>query len=166
MQLLQDIYARFDSLCQKYSLRKLETIGDAYIVSGGLLEEYNDIDNGKDAAKRCLAMAQDMVREAYNVYAPTEPPERIQIRVGIHVGNLSYGVLGQNVPKFSVYGDAVNIAARMEQTSPVNKVHVSEALYNLLCDNTEVRWENKRIVNIKNIGDQMTWTLNPMENTK
>ena len=50
MQLLQDIYARFDSLCRKYNLRKLETIGDTYIVSGGLLEECNDIDNGKDAA--------------------------------------------------------------------------------------------------------------------
>ena len=162
MQLLQDIYARFDSLCRKYDLRKLETIGDAYIVSGGLLEEFNEIDNGKDAAKRSLAMAQDMVLEAQQVYAPTEPPERIQIRVGIHVGNLSYGVLGQNVPKFSVYGDAVNIAARMEQTAPVNKVHVSEAFRDLLGDNTEIRWENKKMTHIKNIGEQMTWTLNPM----
>ena len=161
MQLLQDIYARFDALCRNYGLRKLETIGDAYIVSGGLLEESNDLDNGKDAAKRCLAMAQEMVLEAQNVYTPTEPPERIQIRVGIHVGNLSYGVLGQNVPKFSVYGDAVNIAARMEQTAPINKVHVSEAFHDLVND-TEVRWENKQITHIKNIGEQMTWTLNPM----
>ncbi|GFH61679.1 hypothetical protein CTEN210_18155 [Chaetoceros tenuissimus] len=161
MQLLQDIYARFDSLCQKHGVRKLETIGDAYIVSGGLLDESNDIDDGKDAAKRCLAMAQDMVREAQNVYAPTEPPERVRIRVGIHVGNLSYGVLGQNVPKFSVYGDAVNIAARMEQTAPINKVHVSEAFHDLV-ENTDVQWENKKITHIKNIGEQMTWTLNPM----
>ena len=107
-------------------------------------------------------MAQDMILEAQKVYAPTEPPERIQIRVGIHVGNLSYSVLGQNVPKFSVHGDAVNIAARMEQTAPVNKIHVSETFHDLLGENTKVRWENKKMTNIKNIGEQITWTLNPM----
>lgn len=161
MQMLNDLYNIFDTLCEKHGVRKLETIGDTYIVSGGLLEEGNDKDAGKDAAKRCLAMAQDMVREACNVYAPTEPRERIQIRVGIHVGNLSYGILGQNVPKFSVYGDAVNIAARMEQTAPVGKVHVSKPFHDLVNDE-HVLWDEKRNTNVKNVGNMETWVMDPM----
>ncbi|GFH61688.1 hypothetical protein CTEN210_18164 [Chaetoceros tenuissimus] len=161
MQMLNDLYHIFDTLCEKHGVRKLETIGDTYIVSGGLLEEGNDNDSGKDAAKRCLEMAQDMVREAYNVYAPTEPRERLQIRVGIHVGSLSYGILGQNVPKFSVYGDAVNIAARMEQTAPVGKVHVSKAFHDLVNDHHMV-WDEKRNTDVKNVGVMETWIMNCM----
>ncbi|GFH61687.1 hypothetical protein CTEN210_18163 [Chaetoceros tenuissimus] len=161
MQMLNDLYHIFDTLCEKHGVRKLETIGDTYIVSGGLLEEGNDKDAGKGAAVRCLAMAQDMVREAYNVYAPTETRERLQIRVGIHVGNLSYGILGQNVPKFSVYGDAVNIAARMEQTAPVGKVHVSKAFHDLVNDHHMV-WDEKRNTDVKNVGVMETWIMDPM----
>ncbi|GFH60060.1 hypothetical protein CTEN210_16536 [Chaetoceros tenuissimus] len=161
MQMLQDLYHKFDLLCEKHGVRKLETIGDAYIVSAGLLEGDTKNDEGKDAAKRCLAMAQDMVREAQNVFAPTEPKERLTLRAGIHVGQLSYGVLGQNVPKFSVYGDAVNIAARMEQTCPVGMVHVSGAFHKLIGDDV-VTWQEKRMTKVKNIGELETWLLNPM----
>ena len=161
MQMLQDLYHKFDLLCKKHGVQKLETIGDAYIVSAGLLEGDNQSDNGRDAAKRCLAMAQDMVREACHVFVPTEPKERLTLRAGIHVGQLSYGVLGQKVPKFSVYGDAVNLAARMEQTCPVGMVHVSGAFYNLIGDDV-VTWQEKRLTKVKNIGELETWLLNPM----
>lgn len=161
MQMLQDLYHKFDQLCEKHGVRKLETIGDAYIVSAGLLEGDNQTDNGRDASRRCLAMAQDMVREAQNVFAPTEPKERLTLRAGIHVGQLSYGVLGQNVPKFSVYGDAVNIAARMEQTCPAGMVHVSGAFQKLIGDDV-VTWQEKRLTHVKNIGELETWLLNPM----
>ena len=57
MQMLQDLYHKFDLLCKKHGVQKLETIGDAYIVSAGLLEGKTQSDNGRDAAKRCLAMA-------------------------------------------------------------------------------------------------------------
>ena len=56
-----------------------------------------------EAARRCLAIAQNMIAESRKVIAPHEPSERSQIRVGTHVGDLSCGVLGRNIPKFCVW---------------------------------------------------------------
>lgn len=75
------------------------------------MEDDDDDEDGdglKDAAVRALAMAKDMVLEAINVQMPTTEsgthPEPLQIRVGIHVGDVTCGVLGQRLPKFTTCG--------------------------------------------------------------
>lgn len=161
MEMLHDLFYRFDYLCEKHGVKKLETIGDAYLACAGLLEDTEDTDGGKEAARRCLAMAKDMVTESRNVIAPCEPSERLQIRVGIHVGDLSCGVLGQTIPKFSVYGNAVNMAARMEQTSAPGKINVSRAFHDLIGED-ETEWEEKKIISIKNMGEVEAWLLDPV----
>mmetsp|Transcript_18023 Transcript_18023/g.22700 ORF Transcript_18023/g.22700 Transcript_18023/m.22700 type:complete len:107 (-) Transcript_18023:286-606(-) len=99
-----------------------------------------------------------MVKATEDLFAPTNPPERIQIRVGIHVGDIYAGVLGQAIPKFSVYGNAVNIAARMEQTSEPSKIHLSKEFHDLIAIGDE-NYEKKSLTTIKNMGEIETWVL-------
>jgi len=156
MDMLQSLFDRFDKLCDLYGVKKLETIGDAYICCAGLLEEGEK--NEKSDALSCLSMAQAMVKATEDLFAPTNPPERIQIRVGIHVGDIYAGVLGQAIPKFSVYGNAVNIAARMEQTSEPSKIHLSKEFHDLIAIGDE-NYEKKSLTTIKNMGEIETWVL-------
>ncbi len=108
VNMLQDLFSRFDELCDLHRVQKLETIGDAYICTAGLLD---DVDV-KDAARNTLFLAKDMVRETRKVLIPSSEKkflntpfyENLQIRVGIHVGNVTCGVLGQRLPKFTVFG--------------------------------------------------------------
>ena len=165
MDMLQDLFSRFDWLCEHHDVLKLETIGDAYLAAVGLFEEDNDRDNGRMAAVRALDMAKDMVREAQHVVAARkddslEPLEYLQIRVGIHVGDITYGVLGQHLPKLSVFGHGVNMAARMEQTSDPGKIHVTKDFKELV-GNWELNWEDPRVVPVKNMGEVMTFLLDP-----
>lgn len=111
--MLQDMFSRFDALCDKHNVQKLETIGDAYICTAGLVQEV-DI---KDAASRVLNLAKDMIRETRKVFIDRggrnkcqdyHGPKNPQIRVGIHVGNLTCGVLGQRLPKFTVFGKKID----------------------------------------------------------
>lgn len=106
--MLQDLFSRFDDLCDIHQAQKLETIGDAYICTAGLLEDVNV----EDAARNMLFLAKDMVRETRKVLIPCKKKiflntpiyENLQIRVGIHVGNVTCGFLGQRLPKFTVFG--------------------------------------------------------------
>jgi len=129
MDMLQSIFSRFDELCDVHDVLKLETIGDAYLCTTNLLEDGDSADL-KDAARRALEMAKDMVVEATKVRVPLPgggfSAETLQIRVGMHVGDLHCGVVGQRLPKFTTCGTTVNMAARMEQTSMPGKVR-SEA---------------------------------------
>ena len=170
MDMLQDLFSRFDWLCEHHDVLKLETIGDAYLAAVGVFEEDNERDNGRMAALRALDMAKDMVREAQHVVAARkddslEPLEYLQIRVGIHVGDITYGVLGQHLPKLSVFGHGVNMAARMEQTSDPGKIHVTKDFKELV-GNWETNWEDPRVVPVKNMGEVMTFLLDPSLDSK
>ena len=94
-----------------------------------------------------------------------EPLEYLQIRVGIHVGDITYGVLGQHLPKLSVFGHGVNMAARMEQTSDPGKIHVTKDFKELV-GNWETNWEDPRVVPVKNMGEVMTFLLDPSLDSK
>lgn len=165
MDMLQDLFNRFDWLCEHHDVLKLETIGDAYLCAVGIFEDDNDWDNGRMAALRALDMAKDMVREAEHTVAARRddslaPLEYLQIRVGIHVGDITYGVLGQHLPKLSVFGHGVNMAARMEQTCKPGKIHVSKDFKELIGD-WETNWEEPRVVPVKNMGEVQTFLLDP-----
>jgi len=163
MDMLHDLFNRYDRLCEQHGVFKVETIGDGCVMAAGLLEDSSDNDSGKAAARRAIAIAKDMIREARKVPAPlrhkNDPVEYLEIRVGIHVGPTTCGVLGKVMPRFQVFGSAVNMAARMEQTSKPGMVHVSKAFYELIGD--EEAFHDPRVVTVKNMGEQETWLLDP-----
>eukprot|EP00986_Skeletonema_menzelii_P011683 scaffold6108_cov119-Skeletonema_menzelii.AAC.5 len=168
MDLVQSLFGRFDLLCKKHGVLKLETIGDAYLCTTNLFDDHA---NAKDAAYSALNMAKDMIyatQELDTIINSTfqegrkKSPwlEPLQIRVGIHVGEVTAGVLGETLPKFSLFGHNVNTAARMEQAGKPNKIRVSEAFHSLVPD--VEGWGEFEMVQMKNMGETGTFLLDPL----
>lgn len=162
MNIVQALFGRFDALCDKWGVRKLETVGDAYLVTANLMDDH---ENAKDAATSALNMAKDMIRASREVVVPGKSQkslfETLQIRVGMHVGNVTCGVLGERLPKFSLFGNTINVAARMEQAGKPNKIRVSKAFKSLIDDVFECDWGEYEVISMKNMGDIGTYIFDP-----
>ena len=96
-------------------------------------------------------------------------PKNLNVRVGLHSGDITCGVLGQKLPKFSVFGHTVNLAARMEQSSEPGKIHVTDEFATLVRsaddsqeDDNVLGWEGPKQTDVKNIGNVKTWILTPL----
>jgi class 3 adenylate cyclase len=143
-------------------------IGDAYICTTNLFDDHHGGDV-KRAALSALNMAKDMIYSAKDVRIPTKGKgnkryslESLQVRVGIHVGEVMCGVLGERLPKFTVLGHSVNVAARMEQTAEANKIRASEAFHDLVSDGDN-DWDDYEVIDIKNMGSIGTFTMDPFK---
>jgi adenylate cyclase len=146
---LNDIFSHFDELAQKYGVEKIRTIGDGYMaVCGAPVERA-------DHAHRLASMALEMLD-----YVPPEVDgERCQIRIGINSGDVIAGVVGTTKFHYDVWGDAVNIAARMESAGVPGKIQVGPGAYALLKEDFScvLRGEQE----IKGKGLMQTWWLEP-----
>ncbi|KAL7451055.1 hypothetical protein ACHAWC_002901 [Mediolabrus comicus] len=165
MDLVQSLFSRFDLLCKKHGVMKLETIGDAYLCTTNLFDDHM---SAKDAARSALNMAIDMIYATQDVSVLAKERgrrkslwlESLQIRVGIHIGEVVAGVLGETLPKFTLFGHNVNTAARMEQAGKPNKIRVSEAFHSLVSDVDG--WDEYEMVQMKNMGETGTYLLDPL----
>ena len=114
-------FLAFDEICERHGLEKIKTIGDAYMCAGGL-PVPNDTHPG-DAVRAALDMVDWLaVRTRQN-------PEALlnEMRIGIHTGAVVAGVVGKNKFAYDIWGDAVNLAARLEEHGESGKVNVSGA---------------------------------------
>ncbi|WP_152047204.1 adenylate/guanylate cyclase domain-containing protein [Aureimonas psammosilenae] len=115
LQLLEDIFSRFDALADRYGLEKIKTIGDAYMVVGGIPDPL------ADSAGRVLGMASEMAREVHStLHGPA-----LDIRIGVHTGPAAGGIIGTKKFFYDVWGDTVNTASRLEAACEPGRVHVS-----------------------------------------
>ena len=115
----------FDSIAIKYGIEKIKTIGDAYMCVSG-------INNNKDKhAENLCSMALEVrdYLEKSNIQREKLRMPRWDMRVGIHTGPVIAGVVGENKFTFDVWGDAVNIAALMEQNSDSGRINISESTH-------------------------------------
>ena len=159
MNMVQSLFCRFDMLCEHLGVSKLETIGDAYLATANLFDDFSSLQEAADAA---LDFAVRMIQAADEVMIPGKRFESLQIRVGIHVGPATCGVLGEAMPKFSLFGTAINLAARMEQTSRANCIRVTEDFYNLVATPENSRdelWGGREMIPIKNMGEVGSYLL-------
>ena len=124
--LLNLLFTDFDRLAVKFGLEKIKTIGDAYMVAGGLLEHR--LDHLAAAADMALAML-DSVRQASGRFG-----EPLQIRVGLHAGPVIAGVIGTHKFIYDIWGDTVNIASRLESHGVPDAINASAEIRRRLQD--------------------------------
>ncbi len=120
VDVLNDVFSRFDTLAEHYSVEKIKTIGDCYMVAAGVPRE------DPDHAERLAAMALDMVEAARETKVGGRS---LEVRVGISTGPVVAGVIGQRRFIYDLWGDAVNLASRMESHGASGKVRVTRDTY-------------------------------------
>jgi class 3 adenylate cyclase len=149
VQMLDQLFSRFDALCDSYGLEKIKTIGDAYMVAAGIPEPR------ADHVEAIAGLALDMGRALAEM--PGEAFAQLNIRIGIHTGPVVAGVIGQRKFTYDLWGDAVNTASRMESHGAAGRIHVTRAVYERLKERFVL--EPRGVVHVKGKGDLETWFL-------
>jgi class 3 adenylate cyclase len=148
VNLLNEIFSTFDELTEKHGLEKIKTIGDAYMVVGGLPIPK------PDHAEAVAQMALDMQKAIAHFQAKYS--EQLQIRIGINTGSVVAGVIGTKKFIYDLWGDAVNVASRMESSGVPGKIQVTEATYERL---ERYEFEQRGQVAVKGRGEMTTYWL-------
>jgi class 3 adenylate cyclase len=160
--LLDDIYECFDKIIKKYShLQKIETIGDAYMVVGDIYRQPNEL-NHKTVVKEIIELGLEYIREIKTIKTPDGVP--LCIRVGINIGNVNVGILGNEIPRVSVVGNTVNIAARLQSTADSDTIQMSRHVYEHAEETDfgmDIKYITKENVFLKNIGSTTTYNIIP-----
>uniref|UniRef100_A0AAZ3RXS1 guanylate cyclase n=1 Tax=Oncorhynchus tshawytscha TaxID=74940 RepID=A0AAZ3RXS1_ONCTS len=126
ISMLNELYTRFDYQCGILDVYKIETIGDAYCVAGGL---HRKIDSH---AKPIALMALKMMELSEEVLTPDG--KSIKLRIGIHTGSVLAGVVGVRMPRYCLFGNNVTLASKFESGSHPRCINVSPTTYWLLKD--------------------------------
>ncbi len=149
VSVLNTIFSQFDQLAEKHGLEKIKTIGDAYMVAGGLPVAR------PDHAQAIAAMALDMQKAISKI--PNHKQESFTIRIGIHSGPVVAGVIGVTKFIYDLWGDTVNVASRMESSGVSSKIQVTETTYNLCRDHYV--FEKRGEIEVKGKGKMTTYWL-------
>ena len=178
--LLDQVFARWDALAARYGVEKIKTIGDAYMVAGGIPVPRDD--HAEAIAEMALAMLP--AADAYMVVGGLPTPradhlasvlelaiamcdaisdvrtphgEPLQLRIGIDAGPVVAGVIGRHKFSYDVWGDTVNTASRMESHAAPGTIQVSEDLYQRLRDHYDLRLRGT--IDVKGKGPMTTYVL-------
>jgi PAS domain S-box-containing protein len=149
VSLLNDIFSTFDRLAQKHGLEKIKTIGDAYMVVGGLPMPRSD------HAEAIAQMALDM-QQAIIDFSNTNNQD-FSIRIGINSGPVVAGVIGIKKFIYDLWGDTVNTASRMESHGLPGQIQVTSATYERLQD--KYLLESRGTIEVKGKGKMNTYFL-------
>ncbi|NJN22731.1 MAG: adenylate/guanylate cyclase domain-containing protein [Leptolyngbya sp. RL_3_1] len=147
VQILNRIFSTFDCIADSMGLEKIKTIGDAYMVVGGLPERR------PDHAEAILALAIRMQQEIKTFRRADGSP--FHLRIGINTGPVVAGVIGIKKFSYDLWGDAVNIASRMESHGVADRIHISANTYEHLKD--RYPFEDRGCITIKGRGEMHTY---------
>jgi class 3 adenylate cyclase len=137
--ILDGYFARFEEITEKHFLEKIKTIGDAYMCAGGL--PLSNRSNPVDAVLAGLEIQHYM--NTLNDARAIKKEQVWELRIGIHTGPVVAGVIGKKRLAYDIWGDAVNVACRMEQNGHVGMVNISGATYEYVRDFFECDYRGK-----------------------
>ncbi|HJW90904.1 MAG TPA: adenylate/guanylate cyclase domain-containing protein [Anaerolineales bacterium] len=149
VDLLNEIFSQFDALVDKYGLEKIRTIGDNYMVASGVPQPR------PDHAQALALMALDMCECLRNYPFPED--KRLNFRMGMSCGPVVAGIIGRQKFHYDIWGDAVNIASRMESQGVPGKIQITRQAYELL--KVEFICNPRGTMEVKGKGLMETWFL-------
>jgi len=135
---LDFLFRKFDEIISKYPIEKIKTIGDAYMCAGGLPTANST--NAMDVVSAALEI-QEWMKERQEAVAAADNTQQLHtatatatwsLRIGIHTGPVTAGVVGDKKFAYDIWGDTVNTASRMESSGEAGKINISGATYELL----------------------------------
>jgi class 3 adenylate cyclase len=146
---LNELFSAFDRLAQRHGLEKIKTIGDAYMVAGGLPNPRPD--HAQAVAEMALAMQEEVAGRA----DPSGQP--LQVRIGIDTGPVEAGVIGTAKFSYDLWGDTVNTASRMESHGVPGCIQVTAHTYQRLRDG--YRFQRRGPISVRGMGEMVTYIL-------
>ncbi|MGB3402952.1 MAG: transporter substrate-binding protein [Microcoleaceae cyanobacterium] len=149
VDILNDIFSTFDELAIQHKLEKIKTIGDSYMVVGGLPTPM------EDHAEAIAEMALDM-QQAINRFT-RDDGEAFKLRIGVNTGPVVAGVIGMRKFIYDLWGDAVNVAARMESQGKASLIQVTESTKVQL--EHKYNFERRGEIHVKGKGPMVTYWL-------
>ena len=149
VSILNEVFGRFDKLVLEQKLEKIKTIGDCYMVAGGV--PVSTPTHCQQVAQFALAALKSFEEYSADLAKP------LRIRIGMHTGTVVAGIVGTQRFSYDLWGDVVNLASRYERTGTPNRIHVSDSVRVRLQD--DFIFEDAGEVDIKGRGTMRSWFL-------
>lgn len=149
VKLLNMFFSRIDELLENYRIEKIKTIGDAYMVAAGVPEYY------EDNCEEVIRFAEDvlLLLKRFN----KENGTNMQVRIGVNMGFVVAGIIGKKKFIYDLWGEAVNLASRMESCGKPGKMNVSPSVHQKLMD--KYHFTEQGAVDVKGFGPMHTYIL-------
>lgn len=147
--LLNELFSEFDELTEKFGLEKIKTIGDAYMVVGGLTRERQDY--AQDVVNMAMAMIDFVARH------PLSAKLELGVHVGIATGPVVAGVIGTKRFIYDLWGDTVNIASRLTDDARAGYILTDKLTYNRL--RHDFLFDPPNVMNLKGKGEMVSYRL-------
>jgi adenylate cyclase len=151
VEILGDVFRSLDERCEQFGVTKIKTIGDAYMAATGAPEPASL------SAVAAVEFGLEAISAVEKVAQRTGIP--IQIRVGIATGAVISGVLSLKRPAYDLWGETVNLAARMENSGETNRIQIAETTYWRVKD--RFHCEPRGLVDVKGFGAIQTYLISP-----
>lgn len=139
---INECFSAFDNILHKHNIEKIKTVGDAYLAASGL--PVANPNHAQDTINAAIEIRDFMLSRRM------QKPDSFEVRIGIHTGHVVAGIVGVKKFAYDIWGDTVNIAARMEQHSEAGKINISETTYDLVKD--KFTCESRGEIEAKNKG--------------
>eukprot|EP00439_Symbiodinium_sp_Y106_P018787 s345_g2.t1 len=158
---LNHYFTKFDDICSAHEVTKIETVGEEYVSAVGVIPRDIEADKAMGHAV-ILGRLIKAAKEILMVQRDTQgSDEEVKLKMGIHTGPVVAGVIGQKLPRFRLFGDTINTAARLMQKGLPGELQFGEATKSCLPRGVAYRWRDN--IEMKGKGKVPTWLLGSSE---